>query len=70
MTKEEQQAYKDEMKSKAFSYAKERVGDIAKAMLPKEEYEQIVLELANAFAAGVDASVNWMKEYSNNIHRV
>ena len=61
MTEEQRQKYIDTMKKKALNYAENVLSDI-KTFMPKEDYEDTINDIAQAFVSGGDAAIQTVNE--------
>lgn len=61
MTEEQKQKYIETMKAKAFAYAEDALSDV-KAFVDKDEYQEAVRDIAQAFVSGGDAAITTLRE--------
>ena len=61
MTEEQKQQYVEEMQKKALVYAENALSDV-KNFVPKDEYEEVLEDIAQAFISGGNAAVKTVNE--------
>lgn len=61
MTEEQKQKYINIMKEKALAYAKDVLSEV-KNYMPKDDYDETLMDLALAFIHGADAAIATVKE--------
>lgn len=61
MTEEQKKQYIETMTKKAYAYAESVLSD-AKDFMPKDEYQDVIKDFAQAFVSGGDAAVKTVNE--------
>ena len=61
MNEKEKQVYIDKMKAKALAYA-ENVSSDVKELMPADDYQETIKDIATAFLNGADAALETIKE--------
>ena len=61
MNEKEKQVYIDKMKAKALAYA-ENVSSDVKGLMPADDYQETIKDIATAFLNGADAALETIKE--------
>lgn len=61
MNEKEKQFYIDKMKAKALAYA-ENVSSDVKELMPADDYQETIKDIATAFLNGADAALETIKE--------
>ena len=61
MDEKEKQFYVEQMKAKALAYA-ENVSSDVKGLMPADDYQETIKDIATAFLNGADAALETIKE--------